>query len=72
MKQTKNEAQETGIKNLPLGYARPDEKKARIRFEQNLKRLPKSIANIKRSQKEAARNGLTEEILNQLLTEDAA
>ncbi|MNY19196.1 hypothetical protein D3C86_1526180 [compost metagenome] len=60
-----------GLK-YPLGYARPNERKAKLHFKQNLKRLPKSNSNIKRSQEEAYRNGLTEVILEKLLTEDAA
>lgn len=53
----------------PKGYARPDEKEAWERYQRNLARLPETILNMKRSQEEAARNGLTEEILEKLLVE---
>jgi hypothetical protein len=51
----------------PKGYARPDGKEAWERYQRNLARLPETILNMKRSQEEAARNGLTEEILEKLL-----
>lgn len=54
----------------PIGYARPDEKEAWERYQRNLKRLPQTIENMKMSHEEAARNGLSEEILEKLLIED--
>lgn len=53
----------------PIGYARPDEKELDNHRGMVLARLPESIENIKKSQEEAARNGLTEEILEKLLAE---
>lgn len=69
---TSQECDQSSELKYPLGYARPKERKATLRLQKNLKKLPKSIFNIKRSQKEAAKNGLTEEILEKLLSEDAA
>ena len=54
----------------PIGYGRPDEKEAWERYKKNLATLPKYLESIKESQNEAAKNGLTQDILDQLLAED--
>lgn len=54
----------------PIGYARPDERELEEHRKMVCARLPQSMENMKKTQDEAARNGLTEEILEKLLSED--
>ncbi|MBB5437877.1 hypothetical protein HDC92_001551 [Pedobacter sp. AK017] len=54
----------------PIGYARPDENEAWERYKKNLATLPKYLESIKECQNEAVKNGLTQDILDELLKED--
>jgi len=53
----------------PPGYGRPDEQAAWAFYQHNLIRLPETVNMMKKHQEEAAKNGLTAEILKNLLAD---